>query len=495
MPAILRRPPERIGGNEYEDAAVDVMRRSEFPFWPPATVAAGQRRAGGPRRARTAPQAAKCRDVELQVSRPTAHPLTAAYPITTRVKQGSGRPFGRGWHQAVHDVAVQLAIASGSPVRDDLVIDTGLAHAASMSPAAASVGMLGYGGLGTSSPYIYPPPLLARLDDPFFGYVPPLVSFPPWWRRPGQGPSMQQRPPGPWPLTQPEVLSKSPGGQGPMGANSPPAGWQPFDVSPVKGQVEVTVDASGQVFLRGVVTSEEAGREIEEAARSVPGVSRVQSQFQVLARHAAGENPPPREGDPVEPRRAPAGDPPPPPEPILEPADARAVPAPPAARTRPAAGGPSALDKTNLSRRVVTAIARRPVAAELPVTVRSSDATITLSGRVPTAFEAMIVFRAAQQTPGVREVIDRLEFTVPDEDHPNPLRQKGRPEDLEPFLESQIRRHVGDLAHIDRIRAQGDIIDIHGTIGEGQDRDRLLAILRSIPVLRGFRLEAELAAE
>ena len=73
--------------------------------------------------------------------------------------------------------------------------------------------------------------------------------------------------------------------------------------------------------------------------------------------------------------------------------------------------------------------------------------------------------------------------------------QKGRPEDLEPFLASQIRRHVGDLAHIDRIQAQGDMIDIHGTLSEGQDRERLLAILRSIPVLHGFRLETELTAE
>ena len=46
-------------------------------------------------------------------------------------------------------------------------------------------------------------------------------------------------------------------------------------IAPVKGQVELTVDASGQVFLRGVVASEEAAREIEEAARSVPGVGRV----------------------------------------------------------------------------------------------------------------------------------------------------------------------------------------------------------------------------
>ncbi len=423
-----------------------------------------------------------------------AHPLTAPYPIMTRVSKGAVVLSGRVGTKAVHDVAVQLAIASGSPVRDDLVIDTGLAHAASMS---ASVGMTGYGGLGSSSPYIYPPPLFARLDDPFFGFVPPLVSFPPWWRRPVQRPGMgmQQRPGGPVAANPSGGTLQAPAAQVPSGANAFAGGWQPFDVSPVKGQVEITVDASGQVFLRGVVTSEEAGREIEEAARSVPGVSRVESQFQVLPRHAAGENPPPREGDPVEPRRAPAGDPPPPPEPIIQPDDAKEVPAPPPARTRPAPLGPSTLDKANLSRRVVSAITRRPVAAELPVTVRSNDGTVTLSGRVPTAFEAMIVYRAAQQTPGVHEVIDRLEFTVPDEDHPNPLLEKGRPEDLDPFLASQIRRHVGDLAHIDRIHAQGDIIDIHGTIGEAQDRERLLAILRSIPVLRGFRLETDLTAE
>jgi hypothetical protein len=164
-------------------------------------------------------------------------------------------------------------------------------------------------------------------------------------------------------------------------------------------------------------------------------------------------------------------------------------------RAKPAATGPFNLDKGNLTRRVVSAIARRPAAADLPVSVRSNEGTVTLSGRVPSAYEAMIVYRAAQQTPGVRDVIDRVDFAVPDEDHPNPLLQKGRPEDLEPFLVSQIKRHVGDLAHIDRIQAQGDVIEIRGTLGEGQDRERVLAILRSIPVLRGFRLETKLADE
>jgi BON domain len=448
-----------------------------------------------PRPAAPAPQSNEVPRIELLVLRALrAHPQTAPYPIMTSWRKGAVVLSGRVGTKAVHDVAVQLAIASGLPVRDDLVIDTGLAHAASLSASAAAVGMSGLGGLGTASPYIYPPPLFARIDDPFFGFVPPLVSFPPWWRRQVEGPRMQPRP-GQVPANPAAGTTATADGRAAGAPNAPPGGWQPFDVAPVKGQVEVTVDASGQVFLRGVVTSEEAGREIEEAARSVPGVSRVESQFQVLPRHAGGENPPPREGDPVEPRLAPAGDPPPPPEPMMLPEEAKGVPAPPAARAKPAATGPSASDKGNLSRRVVAAIGRRPLAAELPVTVRSSEGTVTLTGRVPSAFEAMIVYRAAQQTPGVREVVDRLEFTVPDEDHPNPLLEKGRPEDLEPFLAAQIRRHVGDLAHIDRIQAQGNAIDIHGTIGEGQDRERLLAILRSIPVLRGFHLETQLTAE
>ena len=137
-----------------------------------------------------------------------------------------------------------------------------------------------------------------------------------------------------------------------------------------------------------------------------------------------------------------------------------------ASEAAPAAAAPAALDSQALTRRVVGSLERRPVAAELPVKVRSTDGVVTLSGQVPSAYEAMIVYRAAQQTPGVREIIDRLEFTVPDEDHPNPLVQKGRPEDIEPYLASQIRRHVGDLAHIDRIQARGDLLELHGTIAE-----------------------------
>ena len=126
------------------------------------------------------------------------------------------------------------------------------------------------------------------------------------------------------------------------------------------------------------------------------------------------------------------------------------------------------MDSQVLTRRVVSSLQRRPPAAELPVKVRSSNGVVTLAGHVPSAYEAMIVYRAAEQTPGVREVVDRLEFVVPDEDHPNPLLQKGRPEDLEPYLASQIRRHVGDLAHIDRIHARGDVLELRGSLLDAQ---------------------------
>ncbi|MHC5542143.1 hypothetical protein ACYOEI_28310, partial [Singulisphaera rosea] len=99
------------------------------------------------------------------------------------------------------------------------------------------------------------------------------------------------------------------------------------------------------------------------------------------------------------------------------------------------------------------------------------------------------------QTPGVRDVDDRLEFVVPDGERKNPLIQKGRPEDVEPYLVAQIRRQVGDLAHIDRVELRGETLELHGTVLRQEDRPRLDAILRSMPILRGFTLEPELVLE
>jgi osmotically-inducible protein OsmY len=431
-------------------------------------------------------------DVMLAVAL-RSNPMTAPYPIAISLQKGVVVLSGRVGTKPVHDAAVRMAVDSGVRFRDDLVIDTGMAHLAAnggiaVSPAAA----VARGNLA-SPPYIYPPPLMGRLDDPFFGFVPPLLSFPPWWRRNQPGDVMVA------PRRDPAAAASATAAAGPKASSIAPnatdrGGWQPLEVDPVLGQVEVSVDVAGQVFLRGSVVSEEAAREIIAAARSVPGVTRVESQLSVVPRRAEQTDLPP---------------PPPAPEPMVEPnapADDRlkppvpdaarpkpAVPTPP--RTSPVPTAPAALDSHELTERVVGTLRRRPGSAELPVKVRSTGATVTLSGKVPTVYEAMLVYRAAQQTPGVTDVVDVLEFAVPDENNANPLVRLGQAEDVEPYLAAQIRRHIGELARLDRIRARGGLIELRGKLLQPGDHERLLATLRSIPILHGFRLEPEFSAE
>ena len=75
----------------------------------------------------------------------------------------------------------------------------------------------------------------------------------------------------------------------------PNNGWQQLEVDPVKGQVDINVDMAGQVFLRGLPPAMRLRREIEDAARSVPGVTSVFSQLEVIPRRAPADadNPPP----------------------------------------------------------------------------------------------------------------------------------------------------------------------------------------------------------
>jgi hypothetical protein len=437
---------------------------------PAAASQAGTSAAG---QAQTANEAAAPDSILLSAIR--TNPLTAPYLISVkRQKNGVIVLSGRVGTKIVHDAAVRMAIDLGAPFRDDLVIDTAAADQVALmaSANAASAGALAPGSLATS-PYIYPQPLMGRLDDPFFGMVPPILSFPPWWRRNQPSFVMETRAAVNANAAAPSMTAQTTGAS-PAARGAAPA--PPSEPSPPIGQVEIRVDALGQVFLRGVVASDEVRRAIEETARSVPGVTRVDSQFQVQPRRADGEMPPP----PPEPMRAPAGAEPKTP---LPPAPAN----PPKAKVLDSA--PRAVDRSGLSQRVTAALARRPVAAVLPIKVRSTDGVVTLSGPVPSAYEAMVAYRAAQQTPGVKEIVDQLEFPVPDEDHPNPLVHRGRPEDVEPYLACQIRRHFGDIAQLDRIQARGNLLELHATVENPDDKDRVLAILRSMPLLTGFRIE------
>ena len=435
-----------------------------------------------------------------------SNPLTAPYAIGASWQGGKVILSGRVGTKQVHDSAVQMAIAFGFPFRDDLVIDTAETIRVAMS---ATPSMTGYGALApnlSSSYNVYPEPLFGRLDDPFFGMQPPVVSFAPWWRgrrdpemtpagMGGPAPSNVAGPNGP-PVPQGPAGYTLPSGVPPQAASGP----GPMELPPAKGDIDITVDANGQVFLRGVVASEEVAREIEQTAWSVPGVSRVYMQLQVKPRRAGVANDP---GPPPSPQ--PVGAPPdraaPPPHPVSEavrevrrPADGPAEP-PAAQPPRPHASALAALDGSRITRRVIEALRRRPKLAGQPIQVRTSGDAILLSGKVPSAYEAMLAFRTAQQTPGVRDVVDRLEFSIPDEDHPNPLVNMGRPEDLEPYLAAQMSRHLGELAHIDGVKVRGHHLEIRGTILEKSDRARALAILRSIPVLHGFELDATLTVD
>ena len=122
-----------------------------------------------------------------------ANPLTAPYAITAAWRNGTVVLAGRVGTSVIHDMAVRTVIDLGYPVRDDLVIDTAEAHRVALaqavggpwsSPAAGSL-------VGSAPYFVYPPPLFGRLDDPFFGFEPPLVSFPPWATSSNPDPSVR----------------------------------------------------------------------------------------------------------------------------------------------------------------------------------------------------------------------------------------------------------------------------------------------------------------
>lgn len=403
--------------------------------------------------------------VVLQALR--AHPITAPYPIATSWRAGQVVLSGRVGTKVVHDTAVQLAIASGYSIRDDLKIDTSEVYRVAAAQGAANLpGPPGLGvGFGASvAPYyVYPPPLFGRLDDPFYGFEPPLLSYPPWW---GMVAARE-------PINLPAPMNPGPADQGPVDPGADPNAASPLKVpigaAPQDGTVEMTIDTRGVAVLRGTVPTLNARVEIGQKIMQVPGVTQVINLLNVGS--AADDSPPP------------------PPQPAEIPAAKHPVQPEPAAPIDPALQPAISADNEVLSQRLSRAFLNRPALAKLPIKVVVRDGVAYLSGEVPTVYEAMLAFRAVQQTPGVRDVDDRLHFVVPDGERRNPLQLKGRPEDVEPYLTAQIRRQVGDIAHVDQVQLQGDTLEIKGTLVREDDRNRLDAILRSISVLRGFRLE------
>jgi osmotically-inducible protein OsmY len=396
-----------------------------------------------------------------------ANPLTAPYPIATSWRGGKVVLSGVVGTKTIHDAAVRTAIAIGYPVGDDLKIDTAAAHRVAAATAAASGTMPS--ALGGNPYYVYPPPLFGRLDDPFYGFEPPILSYPPWWR------AVAAREPIMLPSQPAANASANPAAPG-AGAAAPGAYSIPLGPAGKDGAVEMTLDGRGVAVLRGTVRSLSDRVALGQKLAQTPGISEVINELNV---------------GPVS-----SDTPPPPPQPAVPGPKRPDAPAPdPNAGGEFHPGAAVAVDRNDLTDRLTQAIAHRPALAGLPIKVSVRDGVASLSGRVPTVYEAMLAFRAAQQTPGVHHVDDRLEFAVPDGVRKNPLLEKGRPEDVEPYLAAQIRRQVGDAAHIDQVRLQGETVEVRGTLLRADDQPRIEAILRSMPVLRDFRLEPIFVAD
>lgn len=398
-------------------------------------------------------------------------PRTAPFAFTTSVtKQGRVVLGGRVSSKVIHDIAVRIAMTATPSFDDQLVIDTSVqprnvnAPGPNQQPVMVGLTPAGF-GLASNVPYVYPPPIFNYLDEPFYGFEPPIISYPPWW---GQMSARRIRSliedvRGPQPSTAP--------GQPPA-----PAG----DSSGRSGSVEMTIDGNGVATLRGSVPTLADKRAVGERLGRSPGVLRV---INLLTTRDGSDADPAAAIQPVD------NNVPPPPAPAPGPPPQAAAPAP-----APAAA-PIAARDSPMNRKLADALAKRPALAGAALRAVEDNGVAHLSGKVPTALEAMLAFRAVQQTPGIRDVVDQLQFDVPPVDGRNPLLDKGRPEDVEPYLEAQIKRQAGDSAHIDRVRLNGDRLEVKGTVPRADDKPRIEALLRSIPVLRGFTIVPNFQAE
>ena len=205
-----------------------------------------------------------------------ANPLTAPYAITAAWRNGKVILAGRVGTSVIHDMAVRTVIDLGYPVRDDLVIDTAEAHRVALAQAAAGPWSWPAGGslVGSAPYFVYPPPLFGRVDDPFFGFEPPFVSFPPWATTGNPDTRVRQTvmPQGAMPAlvhrgwVQPHSR---------MRLEPPSNSEASAEQAPIKGNLQLTVNMAGQVHLSGVVASLLDKQIIEDEARNTPGVSQV----------------------------------------------------------------------------------------------------------------------------------------------------------------------------------------------------------------------------
>jgi osmotically-inducible protein OsmY len=210
-------------------------------------------------------------------------PAIAGYAIDTSMRRGRVVLRGRVGTHAVHNLAVQTAMSVTPAIDDELVIDTGEIFrrqpavvtgpvAVGMVPGGVAGPQLTSGWIAAPPGYIYPPPLLGRIDDPFFGLEPPVISYPPWWGR----------------LT---AVRRAGLVRGPAGrVEQPAAPSAPAD----SRTLEMDLDEQGVATVRGRVASDEEKTAVIEQLERTPGVKRVVDQIEV------GAPPPPEPGNPLE---------------------------------------------------------------------------------------------------------------------------------------------------------------------------------------------------
>ncbi|RUL83769.1 hypothetical protein TsocGM_21515, partial [Tautonia sociabilis] len=161
-----------------------------------------------PRPPLSAPVRPARRPVEALREAIASNPVTAPYPIAVLDRGGRAVLRGVVGTKVIYDAAIRTAIASGVPFDDELTIDTMAAHEiaargaiapGSLAPPIMPAPFLAptYGAVGGDPPptylpigpvpggapgFLYPPPLFGVVDEPFFGFEPPVISYPPYWR-------------------------------------------------------------------------------------------------------------------------------------------------------------------------------------------------------------------------------------------------------------------------------------------------------------------------
>jgi len=396
------------------------------------------------------------------------NPVTSPYEFETSMKAGRVQLGGRVGTKVAHDEAVRIAIALGIPFDDQLVIDTAATLRAAAGPPriGGAVGTLpvrrpAYSQAG-AAPYIYPQPMFGYYDDPFYGFEPPIIAYPPFW-----GPLSRLR------RTDPAATAAIPGGPVPRRSITTEQTIRiPAASGREEGKVEMSIDPAGNAVIRGVVPTDADRAEVEATLSRLPGVRSIENQVEV---HSPDE-------------------PPPPPRPAFPDEEEQGPPRGAIVPDHPAdADPPQGTDNSgpDSDERLQKALAKLPALDGLTIRAALNDGVATVSGTVPSILEAMLAFRAVQKAPGVHRVVDQLEFAVPPPNGKNPLIEQGRPDDVEPYLKAQIQRQLGEIANVDRVRVHGSQLDVRGTIASESDQPRLSATLRSMPALRGFQVVAE----